>query len=270
MWGRAAVCNLQLIANVHPYPLVHQQFMHFKLHNFDNTWAMMITQFLAVTVFTFSLLAMVKVKFIYHYCSLRYNQLKCKIKMKDGDSCIVLCPFAKQDGSEPCPLRPTPRPEPEVSRWVHDLQDGPFGYLWTTFWWLQIWINSWLLKFFSGQLIEGIVIDQKVKSYFLQDAVFKSFTAGELKGVAGRKWRYREGTLAEEEDRREEEKEAEEFPTQVRGVVVWKLNILGGNFKLKLFLQESAKEWSLGCVNPASWLPLAMGGVTQPRARYFV
>merc|ERR1719187_1053364 len=42
-----------------------------------------------------------------------------------------------------------------------------------------------------------------------EDAVFKSFTAGELKDIAGRKWRYREGTLAEEKDRRDEEKEAE-------------------------------------------------------------
>ena len=32
-------------------------------------------------------------------------------------------------------------------------------------------------------------------------------------------------------------------------------------------VQSWAKEWSLGCVNPASGLPLAMGGVkfTQPR-----
>ena len=53
----------------------------------------------------------------------------------------------------------------------------------------------------------------------IQEAVFKSFTAGELKGVAGRKWRYREGTLAEEKDRRDEEKEAQVFPKQVRHVV---------------------------------------------------
>ena len=50
---------------------------------------------------------------------------------------------------------------------------------------------------------------------FFQDAVYKTFTAGELKGVAGRKWRYREGTLAGEEERRDEEREAQEFPTQV-------------------------------------------------------
>ena len=31
-------------------------------------------------------------------------------------------------------------------------------------------------------------------------------------------------------------------------------------------MQGWAKEWSLGCVNPASWLPLAAGGeFTQPR-----
>ena len=31
-------------------------------------------------------------------------------------------------------------------------------------------------------------------------------------------------------------------------------------------IQGSAKEWSLGCVIPASWLPLAAGArFTQPR-----
>ena len=31
-------------------------------------------------------------------------------------------------------------------------------------------------------------------------------------------------------------------------------------------LQGWAKEWTLGCVNPASWLPLVAGGeFTQPR-----
>ena len=65
----------------------------------------------------------------------------------------------------------------------------------------------------------------KTKSDFFQDAVYKTFTAGDLKGIAGRKWRYREGTLAEEKDRRDEEKEAEEFPTQVRCLVAWKLKI---------------------------------------------
>ena len=30
----------------------------------------------------------------------------------------------------------------------------------------------------------------------------------------------------------------------------------------------SAERWTLGCVNPASWLPMAAGGeLTQPRAR---
>ena len=33
-----------------------------------------------------------------------------------------------------------------------------------------------------------------------------------------------------------------------------------------IHVQGSAKEWSLGCVIPASWLPLAAGvGFTQPR-----
>ena len=32
-------------------------------------------------------------------------------------------------------------------------------------------------------------------------------------------------------------------------------------------VQGWAKEWTLGCVNPTSWLPLAAGGeFTQPRA----
>ena len=61
------------------------------------------------------------------------------------------------------------------------------------------------------------VTPTKTKSDFLQVAVYKTFTAGDLKKIAGRKWRCREGTLAEEQDRRDEEKEAEEFPTQVRG-----------------------------------------------------
>ena len=35
-------------------------------------------------------------------------------------------------------------------------------------------------------------------------------------------------------------------------------------------LQGWAKEWALGCVNPASWLPPAAGGeFTQPRAHSF-
>ena len=35
-------------------------------------------------------------------------------------------------------------------------------------------------------------------------------------------------------------------------------------------LQGWAKEWALGCVYPASWLPLAAGGeFTQPRAHSF-
>ena len=35
-------------------------------------------------------------------------------------------------------------------------------------------------------------------------------------------------------------------------------------------VQGWAKEWALGCVNPASWLPLAAGGeFTQPRAHSF-
>ena len=35
-------------------------------------------------------------------------------------------------------------------------------------------------------------------------------------------------------------------------------------------LQGSAKEWSLGCANPASWLPLAAEGeFTQPRDHSF-
>ena len=35
-------------------------------------------------------------------------------------------------------------------------------------------------------------------------------------------------------------------------------------------IQGWAKEWALGCVNPASWLPPAAGGeVTQPRAPFF-
>ena len=36
--------------------------------------------------------------------------------------------------------------------------------------------------------------------------------------------------------------------------------------KLLLYIQGSAKEWSLGCVIPASWPPLAAGArFTQPR-----
>ena len=35
-------------------------------------------------------------------------------------------------------------------------------------------------------------------------------------------------------------------------------------------VQGWAKEWALGCVNPASWLSLAAGGeFTQPRAHSF-
>ena len=45
----------------------------------------------------------------------------------------------------------------------------------------------------------------------------------------------------------------------------------GNESSLSIFpttsIQGSAKSWSISCVNPASWLPLAAGGeFTQPRA----
>ena len=40
--------------------------------------------------------------------------------------------------------------------------------------------------------------------------------------------------------------------------------------KANLYVQGWAKGWALGCVNPASWLPLAARGeFTQPRAHLF-
>ena len=39
------------------------------------------------------------------------------------------------------------------------------------------------------------------------------------------------------------------------------------NHKIHDLVQGSAKRWTLGCMNPASWLPLAAGGMLmQPRA----
>ena len=39
---------------------------------------------------------------------------------------------------------------------------------------------------------------------------------------------------------------------------------------MELMYAVIREEWSLGCVNPASWLPLAAGDeFTQPRARLF-
>ena len=36
------------------------------------------------------------------------------------------------------------------------------------------------------------------------------------------------------------------------------------------YIQGCAKEWALGCLNPASWLPPTAGGeFTQPRAHSF-
>ena len=41
--------------------------------------------------------------------------------------------------------------------------------------------------------------------------------------------------------------------------------------KISDHVQGWAKEWALGCVNPAFWLPPAAGGeFTQPRAHSFV
>ena len=38
---------------------------------------------------------------------------------------------------------------------------------------------------------------------------------------------------------------------------------------INLHIQRWAKEWTLSCVNPASWLPLVTGReFTQPRARF--
>ena len=51
-------------------------------------------------------------------------------------------------------------------------------------------------------------------SFQNEQAVYRSFTAGELKTIVGRKWRYREGTLADKKDCEDERKEAEIFPTQ--------------------------------------------------------
>ena len=44
--------------------------------------------------------------------------------------------------------------------------------------------------------------------------MYRPFTAGELKELVGRKWRYREGTLASEAEAEAERKEAEQYPTQ--------------------------------------------------------
>ena len=42
------------------------------------------------------------------------------------------------------------------------------------------------------------------------------------------------------------------------------------NCKIQFNIQGWAKEWALGCVNPATWLSLAAGGeFTQPRAHSF-
>ena len=40
-------------------------------------------------------------------------------------------------------------------------------------------------------------------SFQNEQAVYRSFTAGELKTIVGRKWRYREGTLAEKDQEKE-------------------------------------------------------------------
>ena len=55
--------------------------------------------------------------------------------------------------------------------------------------------------------------------------VYSSFTAGELKNIVGRKWKYREGTLLDEKDLEEEKNEAKIYPTQD--------DIIADMFKLK-------------------------------------
>ena len=55
--------------------------------------------------------------------------------------------------------------------------------------------------------------------------MYSSFTAGELKNIVGRKWKYREGTLLDEKDLEEEKNEAKIYPTQD--------DIIADMFKLK-------------------------------------
>ena len=62
----------------------------------------------------------------------------------------------------------------------------------------------------------SITLFQYIFSHLLfqnEQPIYRTFTAGELKTIVGRKWKYREGTL-EEKDRNEEVKEAVIFPTQ--------------------------------------------------------
>ena len=47
-----------------------------------------------------------------------------------------------------------------------------------------------------------------------EQAAYRSITAGELRGNIGRKWKYREGTLASAEDKAQEEEERRTFPNQ--------------------------------------------------------
>ena len=51
----------------------------------------------------------------------------------------------------------------------------------------------------------------------------------------------------------------------------WRSLEIRGQFKACLWcIQGCAKEWTLGCMNPASWLPLAAGcKFTQPRDHSF-